>query len=81
MKIQLIIIFALLIVNLNFFVEKHGKSSRDVHFSCISGFIKRESLLYRLKNSQDVVSAITNGQKKANENRKTKSKFSLYVLT
>ena len=56
-------------VNLNFFVEKHGKNNRDAHFSMVSKFVKQESLKKRLISSKDVVNAIKNGQKLANENR------------
>ncbi len=62
-------------VNLNFFVEKHGKNSRDSHFSCVSRFIHNESLLKRLTSSEDIVDAIHNGQKKSNENRAAESKL------
>jgi hypothetical protein len=62
-------------VNLNFFVEKHGKNFRDSHFSCVSRFIHNESLLKRLTSSEDIVDAIHNGQKKSNENRAAESKL------
>lgn len=55
-------------VNLNFFAEGHGKNCRDIHFSHISQFVKFESLKRKLTTSEDVVLAIQNGQKNANEN-------------
>jgi hypothetical protein len=56
-------------VNLNFFCEKHGKNTRDAHFSMVSRFLKSASLFSRLNNSQDVANAINDGQRRANENR------------
>ncbi len=61
-------------VNLNFFCEKHGKNSRDTHFSCISRFVEQESLIRKLTCTQDLVDAIENGQRKSNENRALQSK-------
>ena len=70
-----------LLVNLNFFIEKHGKNSRDTHFSCISRFIKEESLIKKIESTQDVVDAIHRRQATANENKKGKSKnfFSFFL--
>ncbi len=68
-------------VNLNFFVEKHGKNSRDSHFSCVSSFIKSQSLIKRLETSSDVVDAIQNGQNKSNENRILRGNNLLFILS
>lgn len=56
-------------VNLNFFCEKHGKNGRDAHFSVVSKFVQQASLKKRLICSADVVEAIVEGQKLANQNR------------
>ena len=58
----------ILIVNLNFFAEKHGKNGRDAHFSNLSRYIKAESLVRKLISSQDIVDAISERQKLSNEN-------------
>lgn len=55
-------------VNLNYFAEKHGKNSRDAHFSCISKFVQAASLRERLTCSDDIVDAIEEGQRRANQN-------------
>ena len=73
-------------VNLNFFIEKHGKNSRDSHFSCLSSFIKSESLTRKIESTQDVVDAIHRRQKMANENKSGNHKvlistfFNLIIL-
>jgi len=67
--------FKLILVNLNFFADKHGKNARDSHFSCLSRFIKDESLIRQLKNIPDVVEAINNRQRASNENRILRSNF------
>lgn len=56
------------LVNLNFFGEKHGKNSRDMHFSNLSRFIEAESLVTLLSSPQDVVNAINKRQQMANDN-------------
>jgi len=63
------------VVSLNFFGDKHGKSSRDTHFSHISRFIHFESLKKRLCSSEDIVKAIVNGQKLSNIDKKWKLGF------
>ena len=60
-------------VNLNFFAEKHGKNSRDAHFSNISKFIRIQSLKTRLTSSKDIADAIIQRQKMANENNQDKN--------
>lgn len=54
---------------MNFFADKHGKNSRDSHFSCISKFVESESLVKQLKDMKDVVDAINKRQDLANQNR------------
>ena len=56
-------------MNLNFFGDKHGKNSRDTHFSNISKFIQTESLIKRLESSQDIADAINKRQGIANESK------------
>ena len=65
-------------VNLNFFAESHGKNSRDQHFSCISSFLKQSQDEMKLVNTEDVLKAILNGQKRANFHRKFRSNSNLY---
>ncbi len=55
-------------VSLNYFCEKHGKNSRDQHFSTVSNFIEQESLVKKLCSSQDICDAIVKGQLHANLN-------------
>ena len=57
-------------MNLNFSGDKHGKNSRDTHFSHASGFINAESLVKKLESSQDIVNAIITRQNFANEQKK-----------
>jgi hypothetical protein len=57
-------------VSLNYFCEKHGKNSRDQHFSEVSYFIQRESLVRRICSSQDICNAIEKQQQIANNNTK-----------
>lgn len=54
---------------MNFFCEKHGKNSRDAHFSMVSKYVKMASLIKRLDSSQDICDAIVNGQSQANDNK------------
>lgn len=57
------------LVNLNFFGEKHGKNARDTHFSCLSLFVKNESLVTPIKNTGDIIIAIHNRQVISNRSR------------
>ncbi|CAF0729553.1 unnamed protein product [Brachionus calyciflorus] len=57
-------------VCLKFFVEKHGKNSRDQHFLAVSNFIKQESMVKKISCSQDIVDAIHKNQDSANIKRK-----------
>jgi hypothetical protein len=54
-------------VQLNFFCEQHGKNSRDQHFSVISHYIKCESHVRTIQNSNDVVETIKKRQNFANK--------------
>ena len=56
-------------VNLNFFCESHGKNCRDAHFSNITQFVKQESLVRKIENSNDLIEAIKSRQTSANESR------------
>ena len=58
------------LVDLNFFGDKHGKNSRDLHFSHLTRFVEAESLLKKLEKSQDIVDAINKRRIIANENKK-----------
>ena len=53
----------------NLFVEHHGKSSRDQHFSVLSMFLKKENFCRKLISSQDIVTAINNQQNLSNQQR------------
>jgi hypothetical protein len=54
-------------ISLNFFGERHGKNSRDQHFSLIQNFVNQESLVKKLTCSHDIVDAIERHQKIANQ--------------
>ena len=54
---------------MNFFAEKHGKNQRDQHFSNISYFLEKESLVKRLVCTQDIVNAVIKHQNLTNEER------------
>jgi len=64
-----VIINYFIVVDLNFFGDKHGKNSRDTHFSCVSKFIRDETLVRRMTCSQDIVDAIHYRQNISNQNR------------
>jgi len=55
-------------VSLNFFCEKHGKNSRDQHFSIVSNFLQQESMVKKLCSSQDICDAIEKRQLFSNLN-------------
>jgi len=55
-------------VSYNLFCEKHGKNSRDQHFSCVSQFIYNESMVKQLTSSKDICDAIERQQRLANIN-------------
>jgi len=55
-------------VSFNLFCEKQGKNSRDQHFSVVSNFIFKESMVKRLTSSQDICDAIMKQQAIANKN-------------
>ena len=53
-------------VSFNLFCEKHGKNSRDQHFSVVSNFIQQETFVKKLTSSQDICDAIEKHQNFAN---------------
>ena len=53
-------------VSYNLFCEKHGKNSRDQHFSIVSNFIQQESFVKQLTSSKDICDAIEKHQTFAN---------------
>ena len=55
-------------VSFNLFCEKHGKNTRDQHFSKVSYFLKQESMVKKLCTSQDICDAIEKQQEIANIN-------------
>ncbi len=55
-------------VSYNLFCEKHGKNSRDQHFSCVSQFVYNESMIKQLTSSRDICDAIERQQTLANIN-------------
>ena len=61
-------------VSYNLFGEKHGKNSRDQHFSTVSSYIKQESFIKRLTSSKDICDAIVKHQQIANKIRDLKNK-------
>ena len=58
--------FAEIEVSFNLFCEKHGKNSRDQHFSVVSNFIQQESYVKKLISSQNICDAIEKHQNFAN---------------
>ncbi len=52
---------------MNFFAEKHEKNQRDQHFSNISYFLEKESLIKRQVCTQDIVNAVIKHQNLTNE--------------
>ena len=67
-------------VELNFFGEKHGKNSRDQHFSVISKFIELETHKKRLNDSKDIIECINKRQNASNLIRKHNSNYILISL-
>ncbi len=56
---------------MNFFGEKHGKSSRDQHFSINSTFLLNAEITKQLKSTKDVIDALNIEQEKSNQLRKS----------
>ena len=56
---------------MNFFGEKHGKSSRDQHFSINSTFLLNAEITKQLKSTKDVIDALNIEQNNSNELRKS----------
>ena len=66
-----------IIVNWNFFGEKHGKNSRDQHFSVLTKHVYDESLTHLISTTKDLVDAINMRSIKSKENRQLKNISSL----
>ena len=60
-----------ILVNFNFFGDKHGKNVRDLHFSHISKYVADESLERKIESSQDIVNAINKRIQSSNENKQS----------
>ncbi len=58
----------------NFFVEKHGKSNCDQHFSTITSYLKFASFKKKLNCAQDLVEAIDFHQNLSNTNRQNEKR-------
>ena len=58
-------------INLNFFAERHGKNSRDQHFSVISSYVRLESFKEKITSSQHLVDTINKRQSESNKLRKS----------
>ena len=56
-------------INLNFFAEKHGKNSRDQHFSVISNYVRLESFKQKITCTQQLVEVLNNRQYESNTMR------------
>ena len=67
-------------VELNFFGEKHGKNTRDHHFSVISKFIELETHKNRLNDSKNIIECIIKRQNASNLIRKQKCNFQNNVI-
>jgi hypothetical protein len=60
---------------MNYFCD-HGKNSRDTHFSQISKFVNsQQTIISALNSSAEIVDAILEQQRKANENNETSNFF------
>ncbi len=67
-------------VNWNFFGEKHGKNSRDQHFSTVSAYIKQHEFKNKLVCSNDIVEAINHGQMRSNDHKLSKKEDVIDVI-
>lgn len=67
-------------VNLNFFAEKHGKNSRDEHFSHVALYIKQLNFKKQLSCTKDIVDAINDGQARSNEHRLSRNEKIIRVI-
>ena len=65
---------------INFFCERHGKNSRDAHFSNVSRFLKHESYKRRLISASSVNTAILERQRSSNEERENSLLILDYTL-
>jgi hypothetical protein len=69
-----------ILVNWNFFVEKHGKNQRDQHFSVVSKYIRQETFIRKLYDSADLVETIKKRQDDSNEYRLENEKDEINVI-
>jgi hypothetical protein len=67
-------------VNSNYLGEKHGKFSRDQHFSVISFYLRKESYKNLLANTTDIANAINSCQNQSNFFRRSELKQDLEVF-
>jgi hypothetical protein len=67
-------------VNWNFFGEKHGKNSRDQHFSTVTAYIKQHEFKNKLVSSNDIVEAINQGQMRSNNHKLSKEEDVINVI-
>ncbi len=68
-----------LVVDVNFFQNKHGKTGLDGHFGKVSHFKEEEEKRNKMYTKQDVVDAINKGQEKANRGREKNGKQPINV--
>jgi hypothetical protein len=69
-------------VNMNYFGEKHGKFTRDQHFSVISYYLKKESMKNKISSTQDIVDVINKCQAESNSHNtvRRKNENEVYAL-
>jgi len=68
------------VVSVNFFIEQHGKNDCDGHFSKISFWLQNKSFSHPILNTNDVVLAIKEGSKTANDRRVQSGKDAILCL-
>lgn len=67
-------------MNSNYLGEKHGKFSRDQHFSIISYYLRKESYKNLLANTTDIANAINSCQNQSNLFRRSQFKNDFEVF-
>lgn len=67
-------------VNSNYLGEKHGKFSRDQHFSIISYYLRKESFKNFIANTTDIANAINSCQNQSNLFRRSQLKNDFEVF-
>lgn len=67
-------------VHSNYLGEKHGKFSRDQHFSVISYYLRKESFKNLISNTTDIANAINSCQNQSNLFRRSQSKQDFEVF-